>query len=89
MPEKSVRHACMRASSGPAYPCRHLIGMQVHGGTNCVKNLQPLCGSKTPSKCNQAKGNKYPMADKVANKASPTVRRKGAVLVDAMRNLKL
>jgi hypothetical protein len=37
---------------------------QGRGGSNCVKNLQPLCGQNVPSKCNQRKGNTYSTSDK-------------------------
>ncbi|KXZ51738.1 hypothetical protein GPECTOR_11g185 [Gonium pectorale] len=59
------------------------------GGTNCVKNLQPLCGKASPGRCNQHKGDKYSLSDKFANKFPPTVRRGGAQIADAFRDLKL
>ncbi|PNH05270.1 hypothetical protein TSOC_008480 [Tetrabaena socialis] len=45
------------------------------GGSNCVKNLQPLCGRLSREKCNQKKGNTYSVTDKISSRVNPEVRR--------------
>eukprot|EP00798_Chlamydomonas_sp_ICE-L_P026013 gene26013-11709_t len=61
-----------------------LVVTQSKGGSNCVKNLQPLCGTKTPNKCNQVKGNKLNLSDKIGAKLNPAFRRKGAIVLDVL-----